>query len=131
MIIAVVLFVLLTRQGALVSAAGGNDLAGVKFWASMGANLDRGCDHFDSSVSWPPLMIAARQGNNEVVRYLLARGANPNIRGMRNPLIAACSQRHYETAKILLEHGADPNARGEGTPLEWAEGLEQPEAGAA
>ena len=91
-IVAVALFVLLTRQEALVRAAASGDLAGVRLWAGTGANVDRGFDQTDGSVGWPPLMIAARQGHDEVVRYLLARGANPNLRGMSNPLIAACSQ---------------------------------------
>lgn len=82
----------------------------------------------DGSIGLPPLTVAATKGNNEVVSYLLARGANPNVGDAIKPLHAACSEKHYETAKILLEHGANPNAHGEGTPLLWAE--QQPELAA-
>src|SRR5262249_52709342 len=64
--------------------------------------------------SGAPLKNAAAKGHLEIVRLLLARGANPNLReeGIAprgQALYAAAAGKHYEVAKLLLEHGADPN----------------------
>ena len=62
-----------------------------------------------------PLRNAAGNGHLEVVKLLLARGANPNepeagIAPFGGALHSAVGKRHYEIAKLLLEHGADANA---------------------
>jgi len=61
-----------------------------------------------------PLKDAAVGGHLEVVKLLLAHGADPNLpeegiapRG--HALYSAVYNGHYEIAKVLLEHGAYPN----------------------
>ena len=59
-------------------------------------------------------MTASRSGNLEVVRLLLARGADVNaketVRG-QTALMWAVAQRHSGVVRVLLEAGADVQAR--------------------
>lgn len=58
-----------------------------------------------------PLLIAARNGHPDVVRWLLEQGADPNVRNENGltPLSAAASTGAPEVAKLLLDVGVDPN----------------------
>ena len=68
-----------------------------------------------NDFGWTPLHLAAFSGNPDVVRLLLERGAEVDVRArtkFRNtPLQAALLAGQYDTAKLLLEHGADPLVR--------------------
>ncbi len=62
-----------------------------------------------------PIKNAAARGHIEIVRFLLERGADPNlpeegIAPQGHALYSAAANSHFEVAKLLLEHGADPNA---------------------
>jgi len=60
------------------------------------------------------LMNAARTGNGEVVRMLLARGADANARESslgETALMWAAAENHPAAVRALIEHGADPNVR--------------------
>ena len=65
-------------------------------------------------ASGTPLRNAAGGGHLEIVRLLLAHGADPNLReeGVAphgHALYSAVYNGHYEVAKVLLEAGAYPN----------------------
>jgi ankyrin repeat protein len=67
-----------------------------------------------SAGSGAPLRNAAAGGHLEIVKLLLQRGADPNLReeGIApngHALYSAVANRHYEIVKLLLEHGAYPN----------------------
>ena len=64
--------------------------------------------------SGTPLRNAAACGHNDVVKLLLARGADPNqpeegIAPKGHALYSAVYNGHHETARILLEAGAYPS----------------------
>lgn len=90
-------------------AAERGQLAVVRYLVSAGAELTGGGE-YDRS---PPLWAAARVGHVEVVRTLLAAGANPNEQGPHGtPLSAAAQAGHLEVVRTLLAAGADPCAPG-------------------
>jgi ankyrin repeat protein len=57
---------------------------------------------------------AAGAGSFEVLRDLLAVGAEPNIQNQESvtPLCASAAQGHTACVDLLLRAGADPNGRG-------------------
>jgi beta-lactamase regulating signal transducer with metallopeptidase domain len=67
------------------------------------------------------LYEAAKAGDLEGVKELVAAGANPSakIEGDGSPLIGAARSRRTEITKFLLDQGADPNGvvEGDGSPL--------------
>jgi ankyrin repeat protein len=61
-----------------------------------------------------PLANAASGGHMDIVKFLLNRGADPNVSLEHMaphgaPLYKAVTNDDYEMAKLLLEHGAHPN----------------------
>jgi len=67
------------------------------------------------------LMVAARDGDLEVVNELLEAGAQPDPPGIASPLYFAAQGGHLEIVKALLEYGADPNSMSKwGAPLHIA-----------
>ena len=61
-----------------------------------------------------PLRCAAKAGRMPVVKFLLEKGANPNIAEFVAPqggaLYEAVAGKHWDIVKLLVEHGADVNA---------------------
>ena len=60
-----------------------------------------------------PLFVAAKRGDTEVVKQMLAKGANPdelNIHGW-TALMIAVAEGHLKTAMVLLSSGANPNIK--------------------
>lgn len=96
----------------LIRAAGLNDLAEVKSLVTRGAEVNAR-DQADTTA----LTYAVRSGNRkvgdaEVVRFLLANGANPNANPScrLTPLMYAVERGDLQSIQALLDHGADPNA---------------------
>ena len=56
---------------------------------------------------------AAAQGHEDLIKFLLAEGANPNALNDsgRSALWRSCYNGHVGALKILLEAGADPSFR--------------------
>ncbi len=76
-------------------------------------------DDVDPSFELTPLALAAESGSTEIVRILLAAGADPDQGGLTTPLEAAVVGGHVEVARALLKASVDVNhAVDEGfTPL--------------
>jgi ankyrin repeat protein len=84
------------------------------------------------------LHLAAKRGDARAVRWLLARGADPNARWSHwgaevAPLHLAAAQGHAAVVRLLLDAGADPRVRDgahDGDAAGWAEhGRVPPAAG--
>jgi ankyrin repeat protein len=75
---------------------------------------DRSLANFEDSSRQRPLSAAASRRDLNMVRRLLAHGADPNLPEAGAPrghaLWWAVYQTQIEMAKALLEHGADPSA---------------------
>ncbi len=103
--------------------------------AMLGALLNAGADpnvqirHLagERPAMLTPLQFAARAGCADVVRSLLASGADPNAgraAGVPTPLHFAAGEGHLDTARMLLASGADRSARDaayHAPPAGWAE----------
>jgi ankyrin repeat protein len=65
---------------------------------------------------YTPLLFAAREGEVEAAKYLLAAGANVNDAGAdgATALAVAAFSGQAAVAQVLIEHGADLNAAGGG-----------------
>lgn len=95
-------------------------LAAIEELLELGADARR-----DPGDGFPPLIAATdrrpRDGRDErveVMRLLLAHGADPNVQGMNDgtPLHQVVWKRdgwadHLEAARVLLEGGADPHVK--------------------
>lgn len=76
-------------------------------------------DAVDETTGLSPLAIAAEAGHAEIVRTLLAAGADPNFGGATSPLEAAVVEGHLAVVEALIEKSADVNQKVEEgfTPL--------------
>ena len=88
----------------------------------------QGAAWFDSG-GFTPLLFAARHGDIESARALLAAGADVNDRAAdgNSALVVAAMSGHENLARFLVARGADPDAAGAGyTPLHAAVLRSQP-----
>ena len=87
--------------------------------------LNAGADPNGVPAGTPVLMTAARTGNVDIVKALLAHGANVNAKeGARGQtaLMWAVAEKHPEVARLLIDQRADVHARSASgfTPLLFA-----------
>jgi len=120
---------LLIRAGANVNAANSYgvtplSLACINQSAAMVEKLLKsGAD--PNGAPTPVIMTAARTGNVETVKSLLAHGADVNAKESprgQTALMWAVAGKHPEVARMLIDHGADVHARSTSgfTPLLFA-----------
>jgi ankyrin repeat protein len=100
----------------LITACQVGDLESVRILVNAGAKIDL----FDYDVN--PLIEASGSREIEIVRYLLAHGAQINVRRISNgetPLFLALRVRSFDILTLLIHAGADINLRNKGgdTPL--------------
>ncbi len=110
----------LVRRGAEVDlgmAAATGDLARVRALLDRDPSLVNRVSDYGSYYlgCGAPIKNAAARGHLEVVRLLLERGADPNLReeGIApdgHALYSAAANGHYDIVELLLAHGAHPNA---------------------
>lgn len=79
--------------------------------------VDAGASVENTPNNYTPLSYAAYQGRENIILYLLKRGARVNgdahdgITYVNTPLMMAAMQGQYQAALSLLRAGADPNIR--------------------
>jgi ankyrin repeat protein len=113
---------LLTKSGDLVEAAGAHagalhlmakrgDVAAVKWLLDHGVDPNRLWAHWDADVT--PLHLAAMQDHPEIVRILLAAGADPRIRDSKHDSDAIGWAEFFQRQEIvrLLEAHADKSKK--------------------
>jgi ankyrin repeat protein len=96
-------------ETALSEAAGRNNMPAVEFLVGKGAN-----------AAQPVLLfLALGNGNHEMMRYVLERGAMPDNKvpgttlyySQATPLLAAVRRKDAEAVRLLLEYNANPEPR--------------------
>lgn len=110
----------LVSRGATVDlgmACATGDLGRVREWVDRDPSLiNRVSDYGGYYLgSGAPIKNAAARGHLEIVRFLLDRGADPNLpeEGIApegHAVYAAAANGHYDVVKLLLERGGRPNA---------------------
>lgn len=99
----------------LYNAAASGDVAKAQSALASGADANALVER--RGVSYTALMRAARAGHCDLIRLLLAAGADPNLVGRENigtnitPLMLAARQGHKSAVEILLEAGAKADIR--------------------
>ena len=117
----------------IISGAASGDLEIVRTLLDAGADADdfpRSNDPRAAALAAgfrTPLMWAAYQNDERMVRLLLEHGADPNRSTyFGSPLSQACWHDGFEAAAVLIDRGASVNARDAVgfTALHWAAGEE-------
>jgi len=116
---------ILINRGAKISDKDGNFMEPIHIAAASGMErtckllVGKGVD-VNSKVSsngYTALHIASHRRRAEVVKTLLAAGANVNVEDANGetPLYQACNVDDFQVARVLVEHKADANIRSRNT----------------
>ncbi len=104
------------RQRQLIAAVTDNDLTMVRKLIEEGANVNEKFPVVgDGRDGHTPLLVAARNGNADIARELLAAGANPRIVDWlmkATPGHKAGYRGHPEVSRVLVEGGIEVDAQG-------------------
>ncbi len=127
----------------LANYANAGDVSGVQRCLRLGVDPNKPMLFGQAKIPGPtPLNAAAQSGQVEVIKVLLANGANPNLRNfgpehsVNTPLATAAMHGQLEACKALLDAKADPNLPctpndpgewGNWTALDWALQADKPE----
>lgn len=104
-------------------AASRHDFAAIQAMLANGLDLNQ-----HDGTGYTPLIAAARAGDAEMLRFLVERGADPNLSDQAvsgwSPLLHAVHVHQLGSVAALIDAGADPNRlSGDGiTPLMMAAG---------
>lgn len=97
-----------SQESELVAKAGINDLEAVKALVESGADIDAQGDAY----GYTALLSACEHNYIEMVRYLLSKGADPNIRANDgSTAIIRAAGNAPDAVEPLLSAGADIDAR--------------------
>jgi uncharacterized protein len=98
-----------TSQNAVIAAARSSTTEVLERLVSRGGDVNA----YDRYRSLTPLIAAADLGKTDAVRVLLAKGANPNLRGheQTTALIEATKYGRVQVVELLLAGGADPSLK--------------------
>ena len=114
------IFALISFNGcmSIQTAARKGNLKEVERQLALGVNVNS--RHFFTRDT--PLIEAAYNGHVEIVKLLIDRGADVNLKGEAwyGPLHAAAMGGHAEVVKLLLDNGADVNIFHQDKPLHCA-----------
>jgi ankyrin repeat protein len=123
---------LLVEGGAAIDAKEPSQNQNAMMWAAaekhpavVKALIDAHADiNAHTKQGFAPIHFAARVGDLESVKLLLAAGVDINTQDATSgytPLLVATMRAQVDTAIYLLDRGADPNILASGmTPLHWA-----------
>jgi ankyrin repeat protein len=101
-----------TLGDRFAEAIDAGDLAAVKAIVQEGNAPDSPLEQGDEVLT--PLYRAAGRGRTDIVRYLIAQGADLNFRGREwghTPLSEAASRGFDDVVEVLLKAGADPKVK--------------------
>ncbi|XP_028392327.1 serine/threonine-protein phosphatase 6 regulatory ankyrin repeat subunit A-like isoform X2 [Dendronephthya gigantea] len=94
----------------LYEAVSANNLPAVKLLLLKGADPNRICETKYPLLCKTPLMVATSEvGNVEIIRELVAHGADVNLRTFTSPLILAAKYKSCESLNELLSYDIDVN----------------------
>ena len=108
-------------KGTLHKACNKGDIEAVKQHLAAGADVNDKDDN-----GWSPLLFASGEGHIELSEFLIAKGADLNVKAGHpemSPLHAAAGENHKEITALLIIKAADVNLKNDDgeTPLDWAE----------
>lgn len=89
-----------------VKACGDGDLKSVRYLVEE-MRCDVNCE--DRFLGRTPLTQASMRGHYHIVKYLLRKGADPNMKQDFTPLFSASINGYFDIVELLIHHEANVN----------------------